>query len=163
MMLKYSYNSNHNRMNRNKGSGFTMIEVLIVMGILAILMAVTIVALNPGRQFAQARNTQRIGAVGAIVSAIGQNMADNMGVFTCAAGTLPATDTPMKSGPGGYDIRPCLVPAYLPDMPIDPSTGSSTSPTEYASGYSLQADSSSKRVTVNAPGAELGQVIRAVR
>ena len=64
----------------NKKRGFTLIEVLIVMGIMAVLATIVIVAINPGRQFAQARNMQRVSNVNAILNAIGQNIADNKGV-----------------------------------------------------------------------------------
>src|SRR6185295_914353 len=104
-------------------SGFTLIEILVVIGLIAILAAVVLIAINPARQFALGRNSQRQSNVNSVLNAIGQNMVDNKGIFTCAAGTLPATATDMKKT-GGYNVRPCIVTLYMSEIPTDPTTGS---------------------------------------
>ncbi len=146
-----------------KKKGFTLIEVLIVIGIIGILATIVLVAINPNRQFAQARNTQRISGVNALINAISQNIADNKGVFTCASGALPSTATIIQSQSGGLNIRNCLVPNYLSELPIDPISGSSLSGTDYNTGYSVIQDASTKRITVGAPSAELNETISITR
>lgn len=152
---------------RRKG-GFTLIEILLVMGIIAVLAAVVIVAINPARQFAQARNSQRTSNVFSILNAISQNMSDNGGVFACAAGAIPTTATVIKSS-GGYDAASCLTPTYLPAIPFDPSAAGAhfASATDYNTGYTLVRDSTTGRITVAAPEAltpsELNKTISATR
>ncbi len=113
--------------------GFTLIEILIVIGIIAILAAIVIVAINPAKQFAQARNTQREAGVNSILNAIGQRMADNKGVFngTFGAGAytcdvLPAasaTTTILNAGvaASGQISLACLTPTYIAALPVDPA------------------------------------------
>jgi len=155
--------------------GFTLIEVLLVIGLIAILAAIVIIAINPARQFAQARNTQRSGNVNAILNAVHQNMIDNSGIFTCdvdgsgtiepngADGIPTTTAANMGSGATDFDICGCLVDRYLAEMPYDPVTGSYTDCTTYDTGYTILQSTANNRITVAAPAAELGETIDVTR
>ena len=151
-------------MIRTNQKGFTLLELLIVMALIAILVGIALAALNPGRQFANARNTTRYAHVTVISNAISANMAENNGTFTCAAGAIGTTARTMANGAGNYDIAPCLVINYLNNMPYDPSaTGAHwTSTTDYNSGYTISQDASG-RISILAPSAELGATIGLTR
>lgn len=136
----------------NSTRGFTLIEVLIVIGIIAILATVALVAINPSRQFKTARDSERGSHVLSILNAVGQNIADNKGVFTCDGleKLLPSTSTVIKSS-GGYDIAKCLVPVYMATMPYDPSLAGAgfSDISNYNSEYTLAQDING-RITVSA-------------
>ena len=144
---------------------FTLIEILIVIGLIAVLAGVLIVALNPARQFSQARNAQRWNNVDTIMGAIVANTTDNRGTFTCTAGPIPTTATNMSSTTGDYDIGPCLVSIYAASLPVDPSvTGAHwTNTTDYNTGYTVARDATTGRITISAPGAELSETISMTR
>ena len=158
----------------SKNKGFTLIEILVVIGIIAILATIVIIAINPARQFAQARNSQRTSNINSILNAIGQNMADNKGIFTCNGTpfTIPTTATKIEKT-GGVDVRPCIVPTYIPEIPSDPTSAVSNTCSDsactsgtYDTGYYVVA-SSTGRITVSAPNAnqtsELNQSISVTR
>lgn len=145
--------------------GFTLIEILVVIGMLAILSTIVLIAVNPLRQFAQARNAQRQNDVTAILNGISERIADNGGNFqnpddpTCPA--LPATAmniTDDASNPASVQLRSCIVPTYLAEAPFDPVSGSNSctdatcSGKHYNLGYTVQQDATTHRVTVCAPG-----------
>ncbi len=148
--------------------GFTLIELLVVIGIIAILAGVVIIAINPARQFAQARNTQRTSNVRAILDAIGQRMADNQGVFeTGCSGALqgPVPSSSVVIGSSTYNIGPCIIPTYIATLPFDPSTPGAgyVDTTNYNTQYTVVRDAVTGRITAAAPSAELGVAISITR
>ncbi len=139
--------------------GFTLIELLVVIGILAILLAITLIAINPARQFQQANDTKRSSDVNAILNAVGQYAADNRG-------SLPAGITAVAKPIAGDAAAPAtvanicaaLVPQYIAALPVDPTTGTGSPITEagcagdYTTGYTIVTSATDNRVTVSAVG-----------
>jgi prepilin-type N-terminal cleavage/methylation domain-containing protein len=147
-------------MKKLKSPGFTLIELLVVIGILAILLAIVLIAVNPARQFSQARDTQRWSDVNAILNAVHQYYADN--------GSLPTgiTETPTNIADDGIDICDELVgtgQTYLAAMPYDPNAAGAhyTSCSDYDTGYNIST--ANNRVTVAAPSAEVESSISVTR
>lgn len=143
--------------------GFTLLEVLIVIGILAVLSAAVLVAVNPTRQFKLARDSQRVANVAAIANAISQNMADNKGVFTCEGDPVAFDATEEEISSADLDLAPCLVPDYIASIPFDPSLpgGAYTDTENYKSNYFVK-ENADGRVVVSATG-EIDVDIEAIR
>jgi prepilin-type N-terminal cleavage/methylation domain-containing protein len=161
--------------NIRKSKGFTLIEILVVIGIIAILAAIVIIAINPAKQFAQARNTQRQAGVNTILNAIGQRLADNKGIFagefTVGTGATAKTYycNPLPSdavGAATENINStartsvttaesgdlgCLVPTYVATIPLDPTILPADAP---YTGYDVGVDTTG-RITVCANRAHL--------
>lgn len=133
------------KLTLSKARGFTLIELLVVIGIIAILAVIVLVAVNPARQFQQARDAQRESDVTTILNAIHQYAVDNNGTLPAA---ITATATEIGSGAGEIDLCALLTPTYISSMPYDPSTGSYTSCTTYGTGYTVV--NTSDRITVSA-------------
>jgi len=108
--------------------GFTLIELLVVIAIMVILMGIVLVAVNPGRQYQQARDAKRQSDVNAILNALNQYQVDHDGTVD-AIGTFatctPAGDAWSSIG-ATVDIDlgadNVLVASYIAEVPIDPHT-----------------------------------------
>lgn len=143
--------------------GFTLIELLVVIGILAVLLSIVLIAINPARQFAQANNTKRRSDVIALLNAVSQYSADNKG-------SLPSqvTTTVQNIADTGADLCTALTQTvqYLPALPRDPKVSNGAQITDctvaYDTGYTVIKDASN-RVTVAAPQAELSETISVTR
>jgi len=90
--------------------GFTLIEILVVVGLIAILAAVTIVAINPAKNFEQTRDAQRSADVTAILNAVTQYTSEQGNTIESllAAIGFPDADT------DGDRSEAMICPAALP-------------------------------------------------
>jgi len=161
-----------NKYSKVQRKGFTLLEILLVIAAIGILAAIVLVAINPNRQLAQARNTQRRSDVIAVSSAVYQKIIDDAanGVTTMndalvdgtiyALGTAGAATTPTNTvcltNTGGsstamIDLTSQLVGAtgtYLGAIPVDPSGGTSV-----CTKYTI-TQGTNQRITVSAPQTE---------
>ena len=150
--------------SKKNSEGFTLIEILVVIGIIAILAVIVLIAINPARQFAQARNTQRTSNVNAILNGIGQYVADHKGDNPPG---LPAPGSSVDA----IDLCNDLLTDYLPALPSDPDSSLDGAEIEKANcgtasstDYMVSVNASSTRVTVDAHlHQELGEVIDVTR
>jgi type II secretion system protein G len=111
-------------------SGFTIVELLVVIVVIAILAAITIVAYN-GIQ-ARARDSERSSEMQTIEKALALYFVDNGGYPNCSGGTYAAGSTP--GGCGVSALASALVPKYISTLPADPKN-SGNDVYQYAFGY----------------------------
>jgi len=151
-----------NKTHKGTRKGFTLLEILLVIAAIGILAAIVLVAINPNRQIAQARNAQRRSDVNTIYKALEQYLIDNQsyavggtGINTdvknvCKTGNKTITDTlsPTTLCDGKVDLR-VLVPNYIAAIPTDPAGGE----------YTVRINSDNNRISVSSPDAQLNQSI----
>jgi prepilin-type N-terminal cleavage/methylation domain-containing protein len=143
-------------------NAFTLLELLIVIGILVILIGATIAAINPGRQFAKANNARRWSDISVLLNAVLQNIIDNKGVWVCPdyseittstdGAFIASTTEAILQAP----ICNCLLPRYLPALPQDPRVGNplTACPATYNTRYKIYQDATTSRITIFAPDAQ---------
>lgn len=145
--------------NRRLQQGFTLIEIILVIAIISILAAIVILAINPAKQLADGRNSQRRADVNTILNATYQYTVDNNGTVPSGITTTP-TDI-CKTGAGSctglIDLSVLTTSGkYLVAVPTDPQySGNDTS-------YQISKDANG-RLTVSAPRAENGVTISVTR
>jgi len=155
-------------LNKARGTkgGFTLIEILLVVAIIAILAGIVILAINPARQIGKSQNAQRKADVNTILNAIYQYALDNNG-------TVPTSVPAGSNCEGEETYRICITGGtctslvdlsvltnsgtYLTSIPLNPglATGNIT-------GYNVIQDTNG-RVTVCAPDAWNDETISATR
>lgn len=140
---------------RSSQKGFTLIELLVVIGILAVLLAIVLVAINPAKQFSQSNDTQRQSDVNAILNAVHQYAADYKGTLP-GGGTIDNTVKVIGSGAGQANLCADLVTEYLAALPGDPTDGAPAQEadctTGYNTAYSITRSATNNRITVSATG-----------
>ncbi len=94
-------------------NGFTLVEIMVVIGIIAILTAALLSMLNPAKQFARARNSQRRADISTIATALEQYYADNNEYPE--SDTIDTLGTLLTGTSGTTDV-------YLKVMPKDPKS-----------------------------------------
>jgi type IV pilus assembly protein PilA len=145
-------------LSKNK-KGFTLLEVLLVVAIIAILAGIVIIAINPNKQLGDTRNAQRQADVTTILNGVYQYALDNNGTIPTTI-TTTATDVCATGGTCTALIDLSVVTAiekYLTAMPRDPQCANANS-----TCYQIKK-TANNRVTVSAPSAEQGRVIAVTR
>lgn len=159
----------HRRSSTN--SGFTFIELLVVITIIIALAVAVFVALNPSRRLADSRDARRTSDVDSILTAIHQYIVDNEGALPpgLTAGMsetqigTATTGCAVATGGCGVTAASCVnlttpLAEYLESIPVDPSTTFSDAET----GYSVVVNANGI-VTVRACGTENAADISASR
>lgn len=110
----------------NLQKGFTLIEVLVVIGILGILATIALVAINPAEAQKKARDTARLKDLATLQSIVEQYIQDNPG----SGNVLIAAGNSKDSSVGG---KTCAVNwlgvnlcPYANTIPTDPSNRSTS-------------------------------------
>lgn len=147
-----------------KNKGFTLLEILLVMTLIGILIGILLVAINPNRQLAQARNLTRKKHITDIYNALELQKVKNRGVMLstintnyqeiCDTGVRSITDALPSTSycDGKIDLR-VLVPTYIVSIPKD-NNASGVGNTGYQVGKT-----ESNQISIRSKNAELGQII----
>jgi type IV pilus assembly protein PilA len=136
--------------------GFTLLEILLVISAIGILAAIVLVAINPNRQLAQARDTVRQADINTLQKALDQYLIENRsypsGVNSilrdiCNTGSETSTN-PITTCTNTVDLR-VLVPTYLPSIPDDPT----------GDAYQVSINSRNNKISLFAPNSEITDTI----
>jgi general secretion pathway protein G len=147
------------KMKKNAQQGFTLLEVLLVVAIIAILAGIVIIAINPGKNLGDTRNSQRSADVNTIINGVYQYSLDNNGALPAGI-TTTATEvcaTGAASCTSLVDLAALTTNGkYIVSIPKDPQCA--TVCAVNGTGYKISKDANG-RLIVAAPSAEQGKTI----
>jgi prepilin-type N-terminal cleavage/methylation domain-containing protein len=133
--------------------GFTLLEILLVVAAIGILAAIVIVAINPNRQLAQARDAERQNEVNTLYKSLEQYLIDNNSYPSSITNVLQDVCRDGQSG-GCIDLETDLVPTYLASIPEDPQA------TGAGSGYYVAINPINNKVVVQSLRTEINNKIQ---
>lgn len=151
--------------------GFTILELLLVIGILVALGSIVFLAIHPPARFVEGRNTHRRGDAEMILTFVRQYVGDKDGklpgnlsqgkpdwnyqLCNCNAEFCPTAATCGLPATQMINLR-ALSGSYFVDLPHDPLSSATAS----GSRYFIRRDRSN-RITILAPDSEAGVRIKA--
>jgi len=128
--------------------GFTLVELLIVIAVIAVLAASVFVALNPAQRFLASRDAKRTADVEAVASALKTYQTDNAGSYPASVTALTAGSFYMIGTAGAgcdtgctakttqaacVDLTALVTGGYTGSVPMDPSSGTAATTLYYMS------------------------------
>lgn len=124
--------------------GFTLVELIIVIAIIAVLAGAVFVGVDPARRFHEARNSRRSTDVASILDALIKYQTDSKGTHLASVAALTAgnfyaigtdavgcnTTCTAKATQAACVNLTALPANYLSKIPVDPQTGTAAN-TDY--------------------------------
>jgi len=162
------------KLKHQGAKGFTLLEVLLVVAIIAILAGIVIIAINPGKNLGDARNSQRSADVNTIINGVYQYELDNNGTLpaigartgavaipTAPTAAVEICNTATTTCTGLVDLAVLTTAGkYVVSIPVDPQapSGCSSGCGANGTGYKIQKDANG-RLIVTSMSAEQGKTI----
>ncbi|MFC1787800.1 type II secretion system protein [Patescibacteria group bacterium] len=153
----------------NNKKGFTLVELLVVIGIIVILLSVILIAVDPAKRLSQARDAVRHQDVRGLLEATTEYIVDNNGSFPAGldsvdtgvqvlgTGASCGSDCAGETVTGCLDLSASLVEDYLAAIPQDPLSG-----TEENTGYAINK-TAGNRISIVSCTPEIATEISAQR
>lgn len=151
--------------------GFTLVELLVTIGLVAILLTITLVALNPEKQFKSAREAKRMADASTLLNAVSQYVSDHKTEESTLSRDNISRYIAAGEYKGKWDLSPkpvqepnvnlcsLLVPTYTANLPSDPILETEVANCEnFDTGYILTI-SPEGRITISAPFSEINPIV----